>query len=304
MKIDRLLSIVMLLLERRIISASKLAEMFEVTPRTIFRDIETINKAGIPIVTYPGAKGGIGIMEKYKIEKKLFTATDITTLLLGLNSIHAAMSSEEFLNTIVKIKGLVSEEQIQSFESKIVIDSNSWLGKPTVKPNFDDLQTALLSNRLLSFDYSDQFGLLPQHKVEPYRLVLKDTIWYLHAYSFAIDGFKMFKLAYMSSLRLHNEHFSPKNIESEPLDSSGKKQISLKLLIDESLVHYMTNYCGKENVTFYKDNKWLVMFPFMENEYAYGHLLSLGDKCECLEPKHVRLEMRNRINRLSAKYSS
>jgi len=302
MKIDRLLSIVMLLLERKMISTSKLAEMFEVTPRTIFRDIETINRAGIPIVTYPGAKGGIGIMEKYKVEKKLFTASDITTLLLGLNSIHAAMSSDEFLHTIVKIKGLVSEEQIQSFESKIVIDSNSWLGKPTVKPNFDDLQTALINNQLLSFDYSDQFGLLPQHKVEPYRLVLKDTIWYLHAYSFAIEGFRMFKLAYMSSLRLHKEHFSPKNIESEPLDSSGKKQISLKLLIDESLVHYMTDYCGEENVTFYQDNKWFVTFPFMENEYGYGHLLSLGDKCECLEPEHVRVEMTNRISRLSAKY--
>lgn len=72
MKTDRLLSIVMLLLERRKISAPELAEMFEVKLRTIYRDIETINQAGIPIVTYRGANGGFGIMEQYKIDKKLF----------------------------------------------------------------------------------------------------------------------------------------------------------------------------------------------------------------------------------------
>ncbi|MFC4306783.1 helix-turn-helix transcriptional regulator [Cohnella boryungensis] len=303
MKIDRLLSIVMLLLEREKISASKLAEMFEVTPRTIFRDIETLNKAGIPIITYPGAKGGIGIMDKYKIEKKLFTATDIIALLLGLNSLHAAMSSEEFLSTIVKIKGLISEEQIRTLESKIAIDPAPWFGKPTIKPNFDDLQTALINNRLLSFDYSDQFDQLTEHQVEPYRLVLKDIVWYLHAYCFTRQGFRMFKLSCMSAVKLHNEQFMPKNLESEPLDSSETKQVTLKLLIDESLRHYMAGYCGEENVQFYNSNKWLVRFPFIENDYCYGHLLSFGDKCECLEPEHVRLELIDRINRLMGKYN-
>ncbi|MCD9024683.1 helix-turn-helix transcriptional regulator [Cohnella silvisoli] len=302
MKIDRLLSIVMLLLDREKISASKLAEMFEVTPRTIFRDIETINKAGIPIITYPGAKGGIGIMEKFKLEKKLFTTTDVITLLLGLNSLNAIMSSEDLLKTRVKIKGLVSEEQILLFESKIVIDPTPWLGKQTQKLNFDDLRTSLINNRLLSFDYCDQFEELSQYKVEPYRLVLKDTLWYLHAYCLKLQGFKMFKLSSMSSVKLHDEQFSPKNLKSEPLDPSENKQIYLKLLIDESLRHYMAGYCGEENVTFHKNNKWLVKFPFVESDYGYGHLLSFGEKCICLEPEHVRLEVMNRINQLMKKY--
>lgn len=69
MKLERLISIIMILLERDKVSSSQLAEMFEVTPRTIFRDIDSINQAGIPIVTYPGVHGGIAIMEQYKIEK-------------------------------------------------------------------------------------------------------------------------------------------------------------------------------------------------------------------------------------------
>ncbi|WP_068497815.1 helix-turn-helix transcriptional regulator [Paenibacillus kribbensis] len=302
MKIDRLLSIVMLLLERDRVSSSKLAEMFEVTPRTIFRDIETINKAGIPIITYPGASGGIGIMEKYKIQKKIFTVADITALLLGLNGLHASMSSEEILNTIAKVKSLVSEEQLRFVESKMAIDPSPWFGKATIRPNFEQLQTALLRNLLISFNYLDQFDQLTQHKVEPYRLVLKDASWYLQAYCTTRQGFRMFRLSCMSSLTLHNEHFSPKSFAFEPWDSTEKEQVILKLLIDESLRMYMEGYCGKENIKPYKDNKLVAFFPFIENDYGYGHLLSFGDKCECLEPEHVRQEIYNRLQRSISKY--
>ena len=110
MKIDRLVSIIIILLERKKISASELAEMFEVTPRTIYRDIEAISLAGIPIVTYPGVNGGIGIMDEYKIDKKIFTKSDVETLLIGLSSMSSAFSKGEIKYTLAKIKGLFPEE--------------------------------------------------------------------------------------------------------------------------------------------------------------------------------------------------
>lgn len=118
LKIDRLISIIMILLERKKISATKLAEMFEVSPRTIYRDIESINSAGIPIITYPGINGGIGIIEEYKIDKKIFTTSDIETLLRGLKGISSTMTNEDIINTIAKVKGLVPDEQIKDIELK------------------------------------------------------------------------------------------------------------------------------------------------------------------------------------------
>ena len=103
MKIDRLVSIIMILLERKKISASELAEMFEVTPRTIYRDIEAISLAGVPIVTYPGVNGGIGIMDEYKIDKKIFTKSDVETLLIGLSSMSSAFSKEEIKCTFMSL---------------------------------------------------------------------------------------------------------------------------------------------------------------------------------------------------------
>ncbi|MBL4933522.1 helix-turn-helix transcriptional regulator [Clostridium paridis] len=310
MKIDRLISIVMILLERKKISATKLAEMFEVTPRTIYRDIETINMAGIPIVTYPGVNGGIGIMEQYKIEKKLFTLSDIQTLLLGLGIINSTIKSEEILNAIAKVKGLIPEEQIRDIElrsNQISIDHTPWFGNKKVSLNVEEIKTALSENKYVSFDYSDQEGNKSQRKVEPYRLILKNSNWYLQCYCITREDFRIFRLSRVSSLQVLNETFIPREFDYKPLEVSKdveKMYITIKLLIDKSLRHLMIDFAGEENIKPYKDNKFIVYLKFIEDDYWYNMLLRMGDKCECLEPDHVRLEVIRRIKNMLRIYKT
>jgi len=301
MKIERLISIIMLLLEHKRISATKLAEMFEVTPRTIYRDIETINSAGIPIIAYPGVNGGIGIMEQYKIEKKLFTISDITALLIGLGSIPSSMSSKEVLNAMAKVKGLVSAEQIRDIElksSQITIDHTPWLGNKNQSPNLEEIKTALNENRFISFKYSSQNGIKSQRKIEPYRLVLKNSNWYLQGYCTTRNDYRTFRLSRISLLELLEETFVPREFDYKLLEVSSnieKKRIPIKLLIDESVRDMMMWLCGEENIEPYGNNKLLVHFPFIEDDYWYSMILRLGDKCECLEPENVRLEVIRRV---------
>lgn len=304
MKIDRLISIIMLLLERKQISATKLAEMFEVTPRTIYRDVETISLAGIPIIAYPGVNGGISIMEEYKIEKKLFTISDITALLIGLGSIHSTMSGEEVLNTMAKIKGLIPAAQIRDIELKsnqITVDHTPWIGNKNQNLNLEEIRTALAENKLISFKYSAQNGIKSQRKIEPYRLVLKNSNWYLQGYCITRNDFRIFKLSRISSLELLEEIFIPREFDYKTLEVSNsiqKKSISIKLLIDESLRDLMIEFCGEENIKPYGNNKFIVFFPFTEDDFSYSMILRLGDKCECLEPENVRLEVIRRVENL------
>ena len=308
MKIDRLISIVMILLERKKISATKLAEMFEVTPRTIYRDIETINLAGIPIVTYPGVNGGIGIMEQYKIEKKLFTLSDIQALLIGLGNIHSSIKSEEILNTIAKVKGLIPEEQISNIELKsnqISIDHSPWFGNKKVTLNVEEIKTALNENKFVSFEYSDQEGKKSQRKVEPYRLILKNSNWYLQCYCTIREDFRIFRMSRVSSLKVLDETFIPREFDYKPLEVSKdveKMYITIKLLIDKSLLNLMIDFAGEENIKPYRDNKFIVYLQFIEDDYWYNMLLRMGDKCECLEPEHVRLEVIRRIKNMLRVY--
>jgi predicted DNA-binding transcriptional regulator YafY len=294
----------MLLLERKQISATKLAEMFEVTPRTIYRDVETISMAGIPIIAYPGVNGGISILDEYKIEKKLFTISDITALLIGLGSINATMSSEEVLNTMAKIKGLVPAEQIRYIELKtnqITVDHTPWIGNKNKNLNLEEIRTALTENRLISFNYSSQNGIKSQRKIEPYRLVLKNSNWYLQGYCITRNDFRIFKLSRISSLDLIEETFVPREFDYKVLEVSSnieKKSIPIKLLIDESLRDMMIEFCGEENIEPCENNKFVVCFPLVEDDFSYSMILRLGDKCECLEPENVRLEVIRRVENL------
>lgn len=308
LKVARLISIIMLLLERKKISATKLAEMFEVTPRTIYRDIETINSAGIPIVTETGVNGGIGIMEEYKIEKKLFTLSDITALLIGLGSIHSTISSEEILNTMAKVKGLLPPGQMRDIElksSQITIDYTPWFGNKKLRPYIEKIRTAISGNTYISFKYFDRLGIKSHRKIEPYRLVFKDSNWYVQGYCTTRTDFRIFAISRISSLEVLKEAFIPKEFDYKSQDISfrtGRETITIKLLIDESLKDLMVDFCGEENIKSYKDNKFIVYCPFVEDDFWYNMLLRFGDKCECLEPENVRLEVIRRIENLLALY--
>lgn len=304
LKIDRLISIIMILLERKKISAAKLAEMFEVSPRTIYRDIETINLSGIPIITYPGVNGGIGIMEEYKIDKKLFTTSDIVTILMGLGSISSTMTNDEIINTLAKLKGLVPDEHIKDIELKsnqISVDLTPWIGNKYLQSNLEKIKRALNEKKILLFKYYDRYGKKSNRKIESYRLILKESHWYVQGYCLSREDFRTFKLSRISDLEVLQDTFEPREFEEKslgPWNYIEKKIITIKLVINESLRERMVEHCGEENIQPYKDNKLLVKFPFIEDEFGYNLLLSFGDECECLEPQYVRDELIRRIKNL------
>lgn len=299
----------MVLLQRKKISATKLAEMFEVTPRTIYRDIETINSAGIPIITYPGINGGIGIMEEYKIDKKLFTNSDIAALLMGLGSISSTMTNDEIINALAKVKGLVPEEQIRDIELKsnqITIDLSPWVGNKNMQPNLEKIKTALNEKNLLAFKYSDRNGKKSNRKIEPYRLVLKESNWYLQGYCISRQDFRVFKLSRISALEILDDTFNLREFDVKSLgawDYIEKRIITIKLLVDESLRERMVEHCGEESIETCGNNKLIVDFPFVEDDLGYNLLLSFGNKCECLEPSNVRDELIRRIKNMLDVYN-
>jgi len=309
LKIDRLVSIIMILLERKKISASELAEMFEVTPRTIYRDIEAIILAGVPIVTYPGVNGGIGIMDEYKIDKKIFTKSDVETLLIGLSSMSSAFSKEEIKCTLAKIKGLFPEEHIKEIELKsnqISIDLTPWIGNKDLKSNLEQIKKAMNDKKILIFNYFDSKGKKSNRKVEPYQLVLKESNWYLQGYCISKQDFRIFKLSRISDIKVIEESFITRKFNLKSLgswDYIEKNIIMIKLLVDESLREKMIEHCGEENIKSYKNNKLLIDFPFINDDFGYNLLLSYGNKCECLEPINIRNELIRRIKSMLDKYS-
>ena len=146
MKVDRLVSIIMTLLDKKRIGAQELADMFEVSPRTIYRDIDAINMAGVPIRSISGVGGGFEIMPEYKIDKNVFSTADISAILVGLSNLSNMVRGDELVNALAKVKSFIPADKAKDIEIKInqiCIDLSPWSGNKSIQPYLQMIKAAL-----------------------------------------------------------------------------------------------------------------------------------------------------------------
>ena len=308
MKVDRLISIIMLLLDKKRIGAQEFADMFEVSPRTIYRDIDTINLAGIPVHAISGVGGGFEIMQKYKIDKTVFSAADLSAILTGLSGLSNMIRSDELVPALAKVKSFIPADRAKDIELKtnqICIDLRPWMSNRNIQPYLEMIKTALQQCKLLSFEYIAHHGTKTTRVVEPYQLVLKSSLWYLYGYCRTRSDFRLFRLSRISNLQMQKDCFTLRAYQKPQLDFDDMKetlQTTIRIRIHKSVMDRVLDYCTYDNFTPDGDDHWVVSFPFIENDYNYDILFSFGNKCECLAPLRIRMEMKRRTKELAAIY--
>lgn len=309
MKIDRLVSIIMVLLEKQRISAQELADMFEVSKRTIYRDVESISMAGIPVSATPGTNGGIEIMGGYKVDKNVFSRDELSALLIGLNSLPKNLRSREVEHTLAKLKSLVPSEQAREIEIKtnqVLIDLTPWFGEVNVNHNLEIIKAAIEENRLISFIYIDGHSKKSKRTAEAYQLVLKGHSWYVQTFCRIKKDFRLFRLSRMTVLTLLDEKFFPREFKRPVLDfeeSVRNLQTVIKLRVHKSILDRVLEFCDFDCIKSDGEEYCLVEYPFIDRDYYYDMLLTFGDKCECLEPLAVREKLKQKIKNLAEIYS-
>lgn len=308
MKIDRLVGIVITLLDRERIGARELADLFEVSPRTIYRDIEAINMAGIPVCSISGVGGGFEIMPAYKIDKNVFSAADLSAILMGLSTLSGMVRGDELVNARAKVRSLIPAGRAKDIEEKadrICMDASPWLGNQNIQPYLLMIQAALEEHRRLFFAYIAHHGNRTMRTVEPYRLVLKGGCWYLYGYCLNRRDCRLFRLSRMTDLRIMPETFIPGDCQKPILDFTEileTMQKEIRIRVHSSVLDRVLAFCSYDRFTPDGDAHYIVDFPFIENEYYYDVLLGFGDKCECLAPAHIRAKMKQKIRDMAAIY--
>lgn len=309
MKFERMLAIVMLLLQQKQITGKELAEMFEVSIRTIYRDIEAISEAGIPIVTASGIGGGISIMEQYKIEKGIFTADDISTMLMGLGIVQDTLSGTDITKVHAKVKSFVPEEFADDVASKtdqIMFDLSSWMRGKDSNRVLDPVKNAMEQNQCISFSYLGRRGQEHLSGIEPHRLVFKNSQWYLQGYVCKKEDFRLFKLRRMYHVHREMSTFNRRPLPhpfSDFTNEMSRRTFKIKLLLDQSAVDKMLDYCTLDDMADLGNGKFLVEFHFIDDDYGYGILMSFGNKLTCVEPDFVRKELQRRLEEMLAQYT-
>ena len=207
MRIDRMLSITIMLLNRDRISARELAEKFEVSVRTIYRDIEAINIAGIPVVAHSGTNGGFSIMENYKIDRQYLTLNDMISIITSLNSVGFILDDINADSAMEKIRNLVpreKESEINLKAEQIVIDILPWGYPVKYKRMLKEIQRAIKSNYLTNIFYTNSRRESVSRLIEPMTLILKGYIWYLFAFCRLKNDYRIFRLSRIFDMKIKN----------------------------------------------------------------------------------------------------
>lgn len=294
MKIDRLMGIVTILLQQEKITAPELAQRFEVSRRTINRDIEDICRAGIPLVTTQGYGGGVSIAEGFKLDKSLLTADELQAILSGVRGLDSVSAAPQFPALSEKLPGQVPND--------ILIDLASHYQTPLTQ-KIAAIRRAIRDRRLLSFDYYYEKGEC-HRTMEPYKLVFRWSAWYVWGWCLDREAFRLFKLNRLWDLELGAEPFAARELPLEELDFDRRfsdAAYRLKALFAESEKYRLIEEYGPDC---YQEtpNGLLLERDFASYSNMREWVLSFGDRTEVLEPEELRADLKQQAEAMLKKY--
>lgn len=299
MKLDRMIGILSILLQKEKVTAPYLAEKFEVSRRTISRDIEALCMAGIPLVTKQGTNGGISIMEGYKIDRTLLSTSEMQAILAGLRSLDSISNTNRYAQLMEKLS--VGASNLLTGDSHILIDLSSW-NKDSLSQKIEQIHHAVLSAKMISFVYHAPNGD-SKRKIEPYNLLFHWSSWYVWGWCLTRKEFRLFKLNRMADLKMEGI-FEKRPV---PLPDLSAETIfpsvyQIKAKIHPKYKWRLIEEYGENCFTVCPDGTLLVSFGFSDKSSMICWVFSFGDGAELVEPEELRRDILISAEKICQKY--
>lgn len=296
MQSNRMFEIVYLLLNRKSITARELAEHFEVSSRTIYRDVENLSAAGIPVYMSKGKGGGISLMDSFVLNKTVLTQEEKTDILSAVRAV-GAVNCNATETALTKLSSLFGERNADW----IAIDFSAWSGQKLEADIFQKLKGAVLNRQLIRFSYSGSSGTKTEREAEPLKLCFKGMSRYLYAFCHLRNDYRFFKLSRIKELQVLDRHYS-RNISHDIFAETNHDfpMLHLKLRFSADLAYRV--YDEFDHYTLEDDGHFLVQAEYPDGSWLLPGLLSFGAGCEVLEPESIRIQVQNELKKMMACY--
>lgn len=299
MKIDRMIGILAILLQQEKATAPYLAEKFEVSRRTISRDVEELCRAGIPLRTRQGANGGISIMEGYKIDSTLLTRSDMQAILEGLRSLDSVSGTSRYVQLMEKLS--VGASSLVAGGQHMLIDLSAW-SKSALAPKIELFREAIENGNLVSFKYFSPKGE-SLRTIEPYDLIFRWANWYVWGYCLERKDYRLFKLNRMTEIKAGNSFVK----RQAPLPDLSNEKVfppvcQVKALIAPEYRWRLVEDYGSDCFVTQADGRLLFTFDFTDEDSILSWILSFREGAELLEPSKLRKKMAELGKKLYERY--
>ncbi|ULL19303.1 YafY family transcriptional regulator [Paenibacillus sp. H1-7] len=304
MKLERLISMIYMLLNNEVLSASALAEKYNVSQRTIYRDIEAICAAGIPVVSYQGVNGGYGIMEEYKMDKSLLGSYDVGSLITILHSMSTVFEDDRAMETINKLQ-TIQNHQTPSLSMDIG-------NRRAYNEILRVLRTAITDRRVVRFEYINAKNERAGRSVEPIRLMYKYNSWYLYGFCRGRKDYREFRISRMAELVSSTEYFADYHQESAPKEARRSWETRAEDM-DEVVLHFSSDSLARAmdfffdaEKTFHEDGSLtmgLKIYSSAKADWLISTILSFGEDADVVRPQELRTAVKAKIENMMKRYS-
>lgn len=304
MKINRMIEIITILLNKKTVTAASLAERFGVSQRTIYRDIDHLSASGIPVYTSKGINGGISIMENYTVNRTIFSDADKDLILFALNSLKATHHPE--VESVLEKLGALFENRDFDW---ISVDFSPWGYDPAVGDKFSDIKTAVLQNRVLMIDYINAKNVKSNRKIMPLSLDFKHKAWYLRAWCCDRSDFRTFRISRIKRIDILDEKFDRRECLAEAArgeissrEDSWSSTIHLVLQFEKEALYRLFDDYDDSDIQDNGDGTYTLEVDFPEDEWVYSYILSFGTYVKVIEPEHIKTIIQQKAKNISGFY--
>lgn len=299
MKINRLFEIIYILLDKERITAKELAERFKVSTRTVYRDVEDISAGGIPVYMSKGKNGGISLLPGYVLDKTVLTEEEKTNMLSALQSLNALDKSSVEV-TLAKLSSFFGDKNQGYYE----IDLDDWGN--LIKDQFEKSKQAILSKKLLSFEYLSSLNKRSKRIVEPYKLWFKEKNWYLKAYCLNKKAMRTFRFSRMRKVEILKKQFEPRTLDlfnnHENQNSCQITEIVMK--VGNDMEYRVLDEFADKDVVQNKDGSFTVRMRYIEDSWLYGYILSFGSSAKVISPPKLINTINNILRKTMDNYTN
>ena len=296
MQINRLFEIVYILLERKNITAKELAERFEVSTRTIYRDIEILSQAKIPVYANKGNGGGIGLLEDYVLDKSVLSEEEQNQILFALQSMEK-ISNQDEKNILEKMSSIFNKSKTNWID----VDFSDWGTNGEQDQTFNLIRNAILKHNVIEFVYYNSYGEEKKRQAEPLQIYFKDKSWYLKAYCRLKQDYRLFKISRMKDIILLNKTFE-RELPQIKENKFDYKTIQLELEISKDMSYRVYDEFKREDIIKNKNGDFIVKVEFPENDWVYGYILSFGENVKVLSPGYVKSIIKEKLQKSLKNY--
>jgi len=302
MKLDRLLGILTILLQKDSVTSPYLAQKFEVTRRTIGRDIDALCQAGIPVVTRQGSGGGISIAEGYKLDKSVLTTDELSGIMAALKGLGSVSEKSRIERTLDKLGA--KTDAVVSLREPVVIDLATY-DKGALTEKLELIKKAVIEQRLIGFDYYYEKGM-SRRIIEPQFVIFQWMAWYVFGFCHDRQDWRLFKLGRLWNLTLSRNTFAPRDIPPEKRDFNAFLHDDKRIvaLFDPSVRHQLIEIYGLNCYTETEGGLLRAEIKYTNDKFLIGWLLGFGANVKVLEPVEIADEIRNISRNISELYTT